>query len=131
MISREQYVGWMTNYANRVGLNADGGLEMLASWFYDIERMGLTMPQLTAAGEIAIRRLTDNPPRMREHHRAVFFAAVKNVIPPGVSDTRAMIERNRQVEQPADYDEFRRELVKRGWRRKPADQAKEPQPKGA
>jgi hypothetical protein len=117
MITREQHRDWMTNYGNRVGLNADGGMEMLASWFFDFERMGLTIDQVKAASEIAIRRITDNPPRMREHHRSIFFAAIKNVVPTGVIATRELIEKNKQVETPADYAEFRRELEKRGWRR--------------
>jgi hypothetical protein len=71
-MTRDEYRGWATKFAVKFGLNHDGGIEMVLSWYDDLESRSATIAELIAVA----RYLTDHQPERREHYRGAVFGTL-------------------------------------------------------
>lgn len=74
-LTQKVYRDWSSQFAAKFGLNHDAGIEMLASWYTDLNERGVSLEELI---EIE-RRLTENPPERREHYRGAVFGSISRI----------------------------------------------------
>jgi hypothetical protein len=124
-VSLTEYQHWAAGYVNRVGINYDGGIDMVMAWWPDIQASKIDLATLTEAGNLAAGRITRNPPDKREQHRGILFHAIDFAVmrqrgTPTARQTRELCDQHRPGDTPeqrqAGQSLWRQLCKSHGWK---------------
>lgn len=104
---------WIDSYGPRVGLNNFEGGQMLASWFDELEKKGVTSEELALASDAAAKKVSETPPKVKSEHRSIFMAALDRVRSLRVYNQNQYRAQNHEA-RAMDGPSIRSMLVERG-----------------